>query len=482
MTEQAHRKIVDLDEMARITSEARSDGRSVVLCHGVFDLLHIGHMRYFEGARAHGDLLIVTVTPDRYVDKGAFRPAFPDDLRLEAIAALSAVDYVALNAWPTAEETLRTLRPDVYAKGAEFRQVGADATGKMEVERAVAAEVGCRVEFVDDVVFSSSQLINLHLHSYPVEVADYLADLRGRWSASDASDLLERMAKLSVLVVGSTVDETTIEVECLGLDGQDASPKLRTLRESRRSAGAPALARHLRSLAGSVELLTLGSREELAADLPDVTLHCRTPSAGTQTRRRFVDVADGRVWFTSLTGSGFPADDGDAESADRAWIADQLTELSTKHDAVIVVDQGPNLLAIDSIDGLEGIHVSHLPDDGPVFPKIDLALWLGDLPSTPPSASDGRSLGSLARSGEARLRREDVEVEAPSFVSVGPPRLGWEAFAAVLCLADAVDADPELTLFVAQAAGLLASSGGSGGEASETSRRRLLKQLTSMLK
>ncbi|MEM8934379.1 MAG: adenylyltransferase/cytidyltransferase family protein, partial [Acidobacteriota bacterium] len=126
MTETAPSKIVDLETLAERTAAARADGRRVVLCHGVFDLLHIGHMRYFERSRALGDLLIVTVTPDRYVDKGAFRPAFPEALRLEAVAALSVVDHVALNAWPTAEATLRTLRPAIYAKGAEFRRVGAD--------------------------------------------------------------------------------------------------------------------------------------------------------------------------------------------------------------------------------------------------------------------------------------------------------------------------------------------------------------------
>ncbi|MCG8458944.1 MAG: adenylyltransferase/cytidyltransferase family protein, partial [Holophagales bacterium] len=220
MPEPQGRKIVDLDELAGHAARARAAGRVVVHCHGVFDLLHIGHVRYFERARELGDLLIVTVTPDRFVDKGAFRPAFPEDLRLEAVAALSVVDRVALNAWPTAEQTLRTLRPAVYVKGAEFRRVGADATGKMEAERAVAADIGCRLAFVDDVVFSSSRLINLHLRSYPDEVAAYLAPLRDRWSASDAAALLARIAELSVLVVGETVEETLVEVDCHGL-GRD---------------------------------------------------------------------------------------------------------------------------------------------------------------------------------------------------------------------------------------------------------------------
>ncbi len=75
-------------------------------CHGVFDLLHIGHIRHFEQAARIGDVLVVTVTPDRYVDKGPHRPAFTETLRAEAIGSLSCVDYVAINRWPTAEDTL----------------------------------------------------------------------------------------------------------------------------------------------------------------------------------------------------------------------------------------------------------------------------------------------------------------------------------------------------------------------------------------
>ena len=95
-------KILDLDKLAAVVSEARARGKVVVHCHGVFDLLHIGHIRYFEQARRMGDLLIVTLTPDHYVDKGPHRPAFTQDLRAESIASLSCVDYVAINAWTTA--------------------------------------------------------------------------------------------------------------------------------------------------------------------------------------------------------------------------------------------------------------------------------------------------------------------------------------------------------------------------------------------
>ena len=95
-------KIVQLERLAELLNERRKSGEKIVHCHGVFDLLHIGHIRHYEQAKRLGDLLVVTLTGDQYVNKGPNRQAFPQDLRAEAIAALSCVDYVAINKWPTA--------------------------------------------------------------------------------------------------------------------------------------------------------------------------------------------------------------------------------------------------------------------------------------------------------------------------------------------------------------------------------------------
>ena len=108
-----------------------------------------------------GDILVVTVTPDAYVDKGPDRPVFNQDLRLESIAALECVDYVAINKWPTAEVTLRLLRPDIYVKGQEFEKLE-DQTGKIQKEYEVIKEIGAELKFTHEIVFSSTELLDKH--------------------------------------------------------------------------------------------------------------------------------------------------------------------------------------------------------------------------------------------------------------------------------------------------------------------------------
>src|ERR1051325_10575286 len=92
-------KLTTLERLSRYNWQ----GTRVVQCHGVFDLLHPGHVRHLEAARKLGDRLVVTITADRYVNKGPGRPAFPEQVRAEQIGALSCVDYVAISDYPSAE-------------------------------------------------------------------------------------------------------------------------------------------------------------------------------------------------------------------------------------------------------------------------------------------------------------------------------------------------------------------------------------------
>lgn len=152
-------KILTLPELAKKIDKLRSKGKKIVHCHGCFDLMHPGHIKYLQAAKKMGDILVVTLSPDRYVDKGPGRPAFNETLRAESLAALQCVDWVAINEWPTAEETLRLLRPHVYVKGQEFENLE-DKTGKIQRESQVVREIGAELRFTHEIVFSSTELLN----------------------------------------------------------------------------------------------------------------------------------------------------------------------------------------------------------------------------------------------------------------------------------------------------------------------------------
>jgi rfaE bifunctional protein nucleotidyltransferase chain/domain len=154
-------KVVALEELAAQVAALRAAGLRVAHCHGCFDLVHPGHIRHLQAARRLADALVVTVTPDRFVDKGPGRPAFPEQLRAESVAALECVDHAAVNAWPTAEETIRLLRPDYYVKGQEFELPEARSE-KLKREIAVLEQVGGQMRFTHELVSSSTALLRAH--------------------------------------------------------------------------------------------------------------------------------------------------------------------------------------------------------------------------------------------------------------------------------------------------------------------------------
>src|ERR1700751_825373 len=113
-------KVRTLAEVAAACEQARRAGKTVVHAHGTFDLLHLGHVRHLEAAGALGDVLVVTVTADRFVNKGPGRPACNEGMRAEMLAALQDVDFVAINPEPDAVGALSAIRPDVYVKGQDY--------------------------------------------------------------------------------------------------------------------------------------------------------------------------------------------------------------------------------------------------------------------------------------------------------------------------------------------------------------------------
>ena len=115
-------KVLSKESLLARRAEARSHGASVVHCHGCFDIVHPGHVRHLQDAKRQGDILLVTITGDSHIAKGAGRPLFDQSLRAESLAALACVDWVHICPDATAEQLLSEVQPDVYIKGREYER------------------------------------------------------------------------------------------------------------------------------------------------------------------------------------------------------------------------------------------------------------------------------------------------------------------------------------------------------------------------
>jgi len=347
-------KILPLDELAAHLDALRRTGTRVVLCHGVFDLLHVGHIEHLEEAGAMGDALVVTLTPDRFVNKGPHRPAFPEALRARAVAALASVSYVAVNRWPNSVETIRLLRPSVYVKGPDYKDTGADITGGIVAERTAVESVGGEIRFTQGATFSSSQLLNQHFSPFSRDVDEYLAGFRASFNADAVLSWLNRVETLRPVVVGEAIiDEYEF---CDGIGKSTKDPVLAVLQHDVQAypGGSLAVANHLAGLCRHVGLVTqlgdrLGREDFVRSALkPNVEASLLSKAnAPTIHKRRIVDRYSGSKLLEI-----YVMDDRLLEAGESAALSAELARTCRPADLTIVADYGHGMMSPDAIRSL----------------------------------------------------------------------------------------------------------------------------------
>jgi rfaE bifunctional protein nucleotidyltransferase chain/domain len=349
-------KIKSLEALAKELASLRSKaaGTTVVQCHGVFDLMHIGHIRHFEEAKGLGDVLVVTITPDRFVNKGPHRPAFPEDLRAETIAALGCVDYVAVNEWPTAVETVKLLRPDVYAKGPDYRDSGADITGKIIEEADAVSAIGGRVAFTDDIVFSSSNLVNRYLPVYSKEVREYLSGFSQRHRSDEVLGYLEGAKMLKVLLVGEAIIDEYQHCVAIGKSAKEPILAAQYLWTEKYAGGILAVANHAANFCDDVGMVSmLGAvnpqndfiEQNLNSNIEPVFLH--KDDSPTIVKRRFVE-----SYLSQKLFEVYEINDDELTEVQDRELCGILEEMVPKFDVVVVADYGHGMLTDNAIEVL----------------------------------------------------------------------------------------------------------------------------------
>ena len=346
-----HEKILTLDTLEQTLNNLRHV-KTIVQCHGVFDLLHIGHIRHFKKAKTMGDILIVSVTPDRYVNKGPGRPVFPEKLRAEAIAALDFTDYVVINEWPTAVEIIGRIKPNIYVKGSEYREKVNDITGKITDEENAVKAVGGSISFTDDITFSSSNLINRYFPSFSDEVVDYLNRLKKKNSVDQILGYLESSSKLKVLVIGEAIIDQYNFCETIGKSGKEPILAVKHLKSEKYAGGSLAITNHVANFCKEVTCVTyLGEHKEYEPFIlerlkENVKLEpiykCSSP---TILKKRYIEEYTNQKLFEV-----YEINDEPLSGNLQKIFLNKIKELAPKFDLVIIGDYGHGLISEETTE------------------------------------------------------------------------------------------------------------------------------------
>ena len=254
LTAQFGHKIKTVEELTELVGP-RPRERKVIMCHGVFDVVHPGHMRHLIHAKSKADILVASLTADRHIEKGAYRPHVPQDIRAANLAAFEVVDYVLIDKNAKPLENIAALQPDYFAKGFEY--VDGGMSPKTAEESSVLEAYGGEIVFTPgDIVYSSSNFIDMAPPE--LEVQKLLSVMeRDRIGFDDLRRTLDAMTGKKVHVVGDTIVDSL--TECAMIGGQTKTPTMSVLYQGKTDyiGGAGIVAKHLRAAGADVVFSTV---------------------------------------------------------------------------------------------------------------------------------------------------------------------------------------------------------------------------------
>ncbi|MGO9110275.1 MAG: PfkB family carbohydrate kinase [Thermoguttaceae bacterium] len=335
-------------------NQRRAEGCAIVHTHGTFDLLHIGAVRHLEQARQLGGALVVTITPDADLLRTGTRPLFNQELRAEALAALSCVDYVAVAKSGLGPDAIQSICPDVYVPWEENDPGDADNRKLREAEAAIVRALGGRLVALS----TGTKIVRLNHHTSPAltpEARDFLNSFRSHYSQDEVAAVLDVARTSSVLFIGETIIDEYQYCESLGKSGKEPVLAVRYVSEEKFAGGVLATANQSAAFCDRIGMVTLlGTkdsheefvREKLNPKIDTSFLHMA--GARTILKRRMVETYPFQKLFEV-----YFMDQEIPEAVSKALYA-RLQAILPRYEAVVVTDYGHGMLTPEIVELLCG--------------------------------------------------------------------------------------------------------------------------------
>jgi rfaE bifunctional protein kinase chain/domain/rfaE bifunctional protein nucleotidyltransferase chain/domain len=347
MKTRSNLKIKRLSTIAKIAAKLKKENKKIVLCHGVFDLIHPGHIRYFASAKSHGDVLIVILTADAYVNRGPGRPIFKQELRAEVLAAIEIIDYIGIIKAPSAAEAIKIIKPDFYIKGSDNKNN--NSNDNFPDEEDALKNVGGKLVFTEEnIIFSSSKLIGDYLDVYPPKTKRYLDSFKNKYSPNAVISYLKKISKLKILVIGDTIIDQYHYVSPLGKSSKEPVMVHQYISHDVFIGGVLATANHAASLSKNIRLITLLGKKHSFKNFilkklrptikPDFVYQS---GENTIVKRRFVDINNKQKLFQV----SYLKDDFCLSDKPENELVNLLNREISNYDMVIVNDFGHGMLS-----------------------------------------------------------------------------------------------------------------------------------------
>jgi rfaE bifunctional protein kinase chain/domain/rfaE bifunctional protein nucleotidyltransferase chain/domain len=250
--------MIKTDKINLISSlnKIRKKNKKIVLCHGVFDLVHLGHIKHFKSAKSYGDYLVVSITVDKFIKKGPGRPLFNEDQRLEFLSQIKLIDKVIFSKSSSAEDVIKLVKPNYYVKGPDYLKNKNDKTKKIYIEKKLVESFGGKIVYTKDQSFSSSKIINSNYLIFDEDQKKFLRKIKKKFNYSEISEILDKFKKLNVFVLGELIIDKYCFGNVIGKSGKEPHLVLKENKTEYYLGGSAAVVKHIASFVNKADILS----------------------------------------------------------------------------------------------------------------------------------------------------------------------------------------------------------------------------------
>lgn len=253
-------KILKLNSLTKIILNEKKKGKKIVMCHGTFDLVHPGHIRHLYYAKSKGDILIVSVTGDKFVTKKSSGTYVPEDLRVRNIAALELVDYTFIDHNYKPLEAIKKIKPDFFVKGFEYNLNNANNLNTLEEKKVLEKFKGKFIFSPGDVVYSSTKFQNTLKPDIKIEKLFSLLK-KENISISRIIGLLKKKFSSNIHVIGDLIVDKYNYCDLIGQSTKTPTFSVRPFKSENFIGGAGIVAKHLKAMGANVTFTTIAGED-----------------------------------------------------------------------------------------------------------------------------------------------------------------------------------------------------------------------------
>ena len=237
------------------------------MCHGVFDVLHYGHITHFEDAKKNGDVLVVSLTDNKFVNKGPDRPLFDSIIRAKSLLALQSVDFVIISKDYDCINTLKKIKPNYFVKDIEYSNKNHTSNNTFEKEKKFLKKIKCKLIYTRQKKFSSSEIIKSKFKGLNEKTQSYLNFISRNFTYKYIEEKILNLKKLEICLIGDPILDTYIFCQTEGISSK--SPTLASIFKKKETypGGVLAVAQMANALGIKVDLITYGNKINLKNNL-----------------------------------------------------------------------------------------------------------------------------------------------------------------------------------------------------------------------